>query len=76
MIHRIARGKPVIQIRIIAAKVADDAWPLGKLEVLGVRTSKRSSPDTVGRSRRKILFTPWLTMMLSAPNAMDSAIAS
>jgi hypothetical protein len=59
----------------VAANVAEDAWPLGKLDVLGVRTSKRSSPDVVGRSRRKSRLMPWLTIKLSMPSATDRASA-
>ncbi len=39
--HNTANGQPVNQHRMMAAKVAELAWPLGKLLVDGVRMSKR-----------------------------------
>ena len=56
--HKIAQGIPVNDTRMIAAKVADDACPLGKLDVLGVRRSNRVSPETVGRSRLNSRLIP------------------
>lgn len=74
--HSAARGQPVNDVRMIAAKVADDAWPLGKLDVRGFLTRVRSSPCHVGRSRLNMRFTPWFTTRLSTPRATDNAAAS
>ena len=50
---------PVDQpVNTTAAKKAELACPLGKLEVRGLRILNRESPLTVGRSRLKNGFIP------------------
>ena len=54
-----------------AAKNAELACPLGKLEVRGLRILKRWSPLVVGRSRLKNGLMPWLSNKLSTPISDD-----
>ena len=74
--YQIGALRRLIEARMVAANSPADAWPLGKLDVLGLRTWNRSSPDTVGRARRKSRLIPWLRSSDSAPSIAESCSIS
>lgn len=63
------------RVRTTAAKNAELACPLGKLEVRGLRILNRESPLTVGRSRLKKGLMPWFKIRLSMPINAESISA-
>ena len=68
MLNQSAITGPVDQpVSTTAAKNAELACPLGKLEVRGLRILNRASPLTVGRWRLKKGLMPWLSSKLSIP---------
>lgn len=75
-IHNGIHAHPENDVNTTTANAADDAWPLGKLLVEGVRTVNLSSPDVVGRDLRNIFLIPWFTTRLSTPSAAERTSAS